>query len=59
MISMVIYKCDRCGKHYDEKNYTSEYEVLKKSRTGFPLSLDLCPECQKKLDEFMKNPGKE
>lgn len=60
MISMIIYKCDRCGKTYDEKNYSSEYIVSKRLRVcGLPLSEDLCPECQKKLDEFMKNPGKE
>lgn len=59
MISMIIFKCDRCGKSYEEKNYSSEYSVSKKSSIGFSLSLDLCPECQMELDEFMKNPGKE
>lgn len=34
MISMTIYKCDRCGKHYEEKNYASEYTISNRTCYG-------------------------
>lgn len=61
----LAYKCDRCGKLYEAKERTldfKEYTVLKPhiinyeaGNPGTYLShvADLCPKCQKQLEEWM------
>lgn len=61
------YKCDRCGKLYEAKERTlefKEYAVLKPHTISYNVGnpgtylnyvADLCPECQKQLDMWMKS----
>ena len=55
-------KCDRCGKFYDhyptgDKLQNNAIKMVHKTAEGLihgkEKSLDLCPECMKKFDEFM------
>lgn len=51
-------KCDRCGKYYIEEeddNYSSYIGIIKRNiDTMLNKSADLCPDCTKALDDFMK-----
>ena len=45
---MDIYKCDRCGKPFEEKSYVGSYVLLRDGVGSFfnlEHSLDLCPKC--------------
>ena len=44
----MAWKCDRCGMFYTEQ-VESDYNIVDVNR-GY---LDLCPDCQKKLVEFI------
>ena len=62
-------KCDRCGRFYD--HYQGEGKFIKTGQanavqlidkymdnTGSPKCLyDLCPDCMKKLEKFLKIDG--
>jgi len=52
--------CDRCGKHHADNFWKRHFSI---SKVWTTLSLgdlvtyrtyDLCPECNKKLDKFLK-----
>lgn len=45
------YKCDKCGKFYLK---TPDYNHSAHKFNGDRL--DLCPECQKQLDIFLRKP---
>ncbi len=58
---MKAYKCDRCGNYYSNEDH---------DKNGFKFTrnfvmvhgddwFDLCPECCKKLDQFMGTIWKE
>ena len=48
------YKCDRCHKYYQHINYGPfEYCVCRAYGLPAGVKLDLCPDCNKKLDEWM------
>lgn len=44
------YKCDRCGKLFERTKSTERFYVITNRERK-----DLCPECQKMLDNFMDN----
>ncbi len=60
------YKCDRCGKLYEAKERTLEFKehvVLKPHSINYEVAnpgtylcyvADLCPECQKQFEMWMK-----
>lgn len=49
------YRCDRCQKYYQTIGYTGpDYcicRALGHNKAG--IKVDLCPDCNKKLDEWM------
>lgn len=57
-------KCDRCGKlyeHYPRKNMPGEYNAITKVRRGpngsseyTGATLDLCADCMKKFERFIR-----
>ena len=60
----VIY-CDRCGKIIDKENRNpyqqsiipiNRYIILKSNPLTYEIDIhvDLCPDCQEKLDEWIK-----
>ena len=51
---MIAVKCDRCGKLYENPEYTQDITVSKYIHPYGNNQYDLCPECQKKLEEFLK-----
>lgn len=56
---MNAYKCDRRGKLYERQGKSSIFNVTKRDlcyRRDYQQ--DLCPECEKSLDEWWKT-GKE
>ena len=44
------YKCDRCGKLFEKTKSTERFYVTSNREIK-----DLCPECQKILNDFMDN----
>ena len=49
---MKAYRCDRCGKYYEDNGCSRKYYVTTlKFTTG--CVKDLCPECQAGLNDFM------
>ena len=48
-------KCDRCGTlyEYDYQLYLCSYYVCKDCHPSGDLKLDLCPNCQQKLIEWV------
>lgn len=53
----IIYKCDRCGKHYENSNKPQKYGIylpVDGKRSFYPNFLDLCPSCLDELENFMK-----
>lgn len=44
-------ECDRCGKLYKEIGTSRYFSIVKK---GAMFPLDLCYECQGKLERFVK-----
>ena len=49
---MFARKCDRCGVYYD--NYNSEYNIIQTKNLASVHDIDLCPECNKRLEEWIK-----
>lgn len=47
-------KCDRCGNFYDKPAVNPEIRVTKQRPLCGEYYIDLCDECQKKLEEFLK-----
>lgn len=52
------YKCDICGKLYERFEIEIDYSLLQiyNSKTGNTNGkyLDLCPDCQERLDRFAR-----
>lgn len=52
-------KCDKCGVYYTPNDY--KLNLTKKEIVGFEFIdkyVDLCPDCQKILEEWMVTPDK-
>lgn len=49
---MQAKKCDRCGALYEEA-YTPDVTVEKYVHPYGSNRIDLCPECQKRLEKFL------
>lgn len=49
---MTANKCDRCGKLY-ERQYTPDVRINIYIHPYGDEWVDLCPECQKKLEDFI------
>lgn len=48
-------KCDRCGKLYeDDVGYIPDITVKEYNHIYGEYRYDFCPECQKKLELFLK-----
>lgn len=47
------YKCDRCEKFFESIKSTEKFYVT--TTVNMHKVLDLCPECQKMLNDFMDN----
>ena len=47
------FKCDRCGRYYDNSTNYYKYNLSKYSETGKYLSFDLCNSCKDSLEEWM------
>lgn len=45
-------KCDRCGKLYERYKTLPDLELRKYIHGFGDVRLDLCPECQRKLENF-------
>lgn len=54
------YKCDRCGTlyEYDFQRYLHSYYISKDCHPQDDKKLDLCPDCQGALVEWMASVGK-
>lgn len=50
---MKAYKCDRCGKLFENKIASREYLITKANLTIRNCWLDLCEDCQDRLDNWM------
>ena len=48
-------KCDRCGKLYERKFLHDSYRIVK-ILPYVEDRIDLCEDCQRELEEFMKQP---
>lgn len=57
---MKAYKCDRCGKLFEKYRYqgTSDFFNITHNPYQTGSCLDLCPECNAELQEWVAN-GKE
>lgn len=49
---MIAYKCDRCGKYYDNTDFNIDTDGFTINRYGNPI--DLCDDCKNDLIEFVK-----
>lgn len=49
------YKCDRCGKYFNDYKGMREYPVIATKYSGRYTWADLCEECKADLDLFMQN----
>lgn len=57
---MKVFKCDRCGNIFEDKNKLSNYNVssiitAKGCNLAQRVELDLCPQCEEELTIFMNN----
>lgn len=51
---MTAKKCDRCGAYYDKTDVRPEINIVQ-FKNGFTTNfIDLCEECQRKLESFLK-----
>lgn len=49
---MNAYRCDRCGKYYDDT--TGMQILIKNGAIGLPDDvLDLCPECKRTVEQWL------
>ena len=53
---MKIYKCDRCGKHFEERPLNLEINDRRAIYPQTIKSFDLCDECFKSFDEWLGVP---
>ena len=53
---MDAYKCDRCGKYYDNSTTATGPTLCKSSKTRI---LDLCESCKKSLAEWLESFNRE
>lgn len=56
MSTRTIYICDRCGKEYDYQGEIVGLHITRPLRDGTQEQLDLCPECQKLLNDIINDP---
>lgn len=56
------FKCDRCGRYYEEHELESAFEHLERTLTvveeneyKYAENMDLCPNCTFDLDNFLRN----
>lgn len=56
MSTRTIYICDRCGKEYNYQGETVGFHITQPLRDGTQEQLDLCPGCQKLLNDIMHDP---
>lgn len=66
---MRAMKCDRCGKLFEHYDGVKEFKNTEKANALYLIdrdldnkywgrkSYDLCPECMKKLENFLKGGG--
>lgn len=52
---MTKHYCDRCGQLCDGYRKHGKYVIRESESYSFCSFLDLCNECQKELDDWMKN----
>ena len=50
---MIALKCDRCGKLF-EREYVPDITVHKYTHCYGEDRFDLCPDCQKELERWLK-----
>ena len=51
-------KCDKCGAFYDNKDVKPDL-MLRKYKHGYGEEvIDLCPDCQRILEEWVEEPDK-
>ena len=50
-------KCDICGKLYESKMYVSDIRINKYRHPYGDEWLDLCDDCQKKLEDWINRKG--
>lgn len=50
-------KCDVCGKLFEERRAVPELTIKKYRHPYGEERLDLCDECQKKLENFVNKKG--
>ena len=49
---MKAYKCDRCRKYYEDDGHMKRFYITTSKFTAGATE-DLCPECQRELNDFM------
>lgn len=67
MARLPKYECDRCGARYDKNHAKDVYGHLEHNLIGLSLvntdrhllRFDLCDDCLKDVQEWLKNPQKE
>ena len=50
---MKTFKCDKCSKLYQPEQKYPLYTISKRLDSGGFKYIDLCPDCYKKLCEFL------
>lgn len=55
---MRAYKCDRCGKLYESQLCVPDIRISKYIYPEGEEWVDLCPECQHFLEEWLKGERK-
>ena len=52
---MIDYRCDRCGRVMNQNANAPKYGLAQYDADGSYKELDLCGDCLKDLDAFMKD----
>lgn len=52
-------KCDRCGKLYARYDAVPDLSLIKYVHPFGDSRIDLCPDCQKMLEDFLNKKEKE
>lgn len=50
------YECDRCGGLFSAKGYIPDFRISRYSVVSGTIEYDLCDECCKELETFLKTP---
>lgn len=53
---MKAKKCDRCGEFYELEN-DCRVSLINQTISGFPKTMDLCPDCYEELNRYLTNPN--